>query len=234
MLPVQEIFYTIQGESRTAGIPTVFVRLWGCNLRCVYCDSGYYSHESIMKLPRENMRLNDIVEKVLEFGCSNVCITGGEPLIHKNIYELVHLLVIHGLRVEIETNGSVKVQDPRIASCRYILDIKTPSSGESDHNIMENLSILMDKDDVVFVIGSEEDYEFAKNVIHDYFKGVYLGTQPSLASSPLFFLSPVMPHGFVNEETSADMRTKVPEWLMRDKLPNTRVQIQMHKFLGLP
>lgn len=230
--PVEEIFESIQGEARNAGVATTFIRLFGCNMRCTYCDTGYYSDEAIKQKKWWRMTVEEIIDKVKSFGHVNVCLTGGEPLIHNGIYYLVHSLDDLGFKVEIETNGGILLKQPferpMFSHMRYIMDIKTPSSGMVHKNKMENLRRLTSADDVVFVISNREDYEFARNIILDFHK-TYYGKYP-----PQFFLSPVNPSGFVDKETSEDAHMFVPQRLMEDRLPNTRMQIQLHKVLQLP
>ena len=160
-LEVNEIFYSIQGESSFTGWPCVFVRLTGCNLRCTYCDTQYAYTKG------NKTELEDIVSQVENYRCELVLITGGEPLVQKDTPLLVEQLLYRGLRVLIETNGSIDIGNTDARAVR-IMDIKCPSSGEADKNCLENLTRLQVHDEVKFVMGDREDYEFAKNILAEY------------------------------------------------------------------
>jgi 7-carboxy-7-deazaguanine synthase len=158
-LKVNEIFYSIQGESSWAGFPCVFVRLTGCNLRCSYCDTQYAYDAG------DELTIADIVGLVAEYHCPLVEITGGEPLLQEETPLLVGNLLDRGQRVLLETNGSLDVSlvDRR---CVKIIDVKLPSSGEAQRNYLYNLDLLNDKDELKFVIGSREDYDYARKIIN--------------------------------------------------------------------
>jgi 7-carboxy-7-deazaguanine synthase len=153
-LRVNEIFYSIQGESVHAGLPCVFVRLSGCNLRCRYCDTAYAYHEG------NDLDLAQILKQVREFDCELVEITGGEPLIQEGTPALTAALLDAGCQVLVETNGSVDIDRVDRRCCR-IMDIKCPSSGETAANDMDNVSRLTPNDQVKFVIGDRDDFRFA-------------------------------------------------------------------------
>jgi 7-carboxy-7-deazaguanine synthase len=157
-LKVNEIFFSIQGESVHAGLPCVFVRLSGCNLRCRYCDTTYAYHEGKAMSPAQ------IQARVRQFGCDLVEITGGEPLIQEGTPALIAGLLAAGYHVLVETNGSVDI-DRADRRCSRIMDIKCPSSGEADHNDAANLDRLTANDQVKFVIGDQGDFLFAKKMI---------------------------------------------------------------------
>jgi 7-carboxy-7-deazaguanine synthase len=153
-LTINEIFYSIQGESVHAGLPCVFVRLTGCNLRCRYCDTRYAFDEG------SPMAVGRIVERVASFGCGLVEITGGEPLFQDRTPELANALLNKGYEVLVETNGSLNI-DRVDRRCSRIMDIKCPSSGEASKNDADNLARLTANDQIKFVIGDKEDFRFA-------------------------------------------------------------------------
>ncbi|GAJ03129.1 unnamed protein product, partial [marine sediment metagenome] len=157
-LKVNEIFFSIQGESSYAGRPCVFVRLTGCNLRCSYCDTQYAYDEG------REMEIGEIIDRVASYECPLVEVTGGEPLIQKETSVLIHRFLEEGFEVLLETNGSQDISqiDDR---CVKIVDIKCPSSGEEEKNDLDNLTRLTDKDEIKFVIGSREDYEYARKIL---------------------------------------------------------------------
>ncbi len=207
MLKVTEIFYSIQGESSYAGKPCVFVRLTYCNLRCTYCDTEYSFYGG------EEMSLEEIIAKVESYGCNLVEITGGEPLVQKNSLQLMHELCDKGYEVLIETGGSLPIKDidPRV---KIIMDLKCPSSGMVKKNLYENINYLKPADEVKFVMGSREDYEWSKTIINDY---------KLMEKCPLIF-SPVF--------GSLELKD-LAGWILEDKL-NVRMQLQMHKYIWDP
>lgn len=208
-LRVNEIFFSIQGESSYAGLPCVFVRLTGCNLRCAYCDTAYaYEEGGPMEVP-------EIIDRVSGYGCRLVEITGGEPLLQEETPSLVSGLLDRGFTVLIETNGSMDLSgvDRR---CIRILDIKCPSSGEADKNDFGNLSVLTHEDEIKFVVGDRADYEYAKGVMAKY-SGVIGTLKPPL-------ISPVS--GKIDPKILA-------AWILEDRL-NARLQVQLHKIIWDP
>jgi 7-carboxy-7-deazaguanine synthase len=208
-LLVNEIFYSIQGESTHAGRPCVFVRLTGCNLRCSYCDTQYAYEDG------REMKTEEIIEVVDGYGCPLVEITGGEPLLQAATPDLVSVLLKRGYEVLLETNGSLDISsvDNR---CMKIIDFKAPSSGMTERNDLENINRLTDGDEVKFVIGNRSDYEFARELIRE------TGLEPS-AKHPIHF-SPVF--------GKQDPKT-VARWILDDRL-NVRLQVQLHKLIGVP
>jgi 7-carboxy-7-deazaguanine synthase len=203
-LRVSEIFHSIQGESTRAGLPTVFVRLTGCPLRCSWCDTEYaFAGGEAMTIPQ-------ILERVAAFGCPTVCVTGGEPLAQKACPDLLAALCDAGHSVSLETSGALDVcgVDARVSR---IVDLKAPGSGECEKNRWENLACLDARDELKLVLASEADYEWAKSA---------LATRRLDAICPVLF-SPV-----------ADKLdpARLAEWILRDRLP-VRFQLQMHKVL---
>ena len=207
-LTINEIYQSLQGESTWAGLPCVFVRLTFCDLRCSYCDTAYAFYKGT------RISLTEIVEQVLAYKCPLVEITGGEPLLQKNVLPLMRELCDHGLTVLIETSGAHDIGriDPRV---HRIMDLKTPSSGESHRNRLENITDLNRGDEVKFVIGSREDYLWAKAQIETFNLPERCGT---VLFSPVF--GKIEPRSIV-------------EWLLADKLP-VRFQLQLHKFIWAP
>lgn len=205
-LLINEIFYSIQGESSYAGRPCVFVRLTGCNLRCSYCDTQYAYEEG------EEMEIDQIVEIVSSYECPVVEVTGGEPLIQKETPYLVQRLLEKDFRVLIETNGSQDISqiDNR---CVRIVDIKCPLSGEMTQNDLRNLDRLTDNDEVKFVIGGIEDYDYAKEILK------HINLTP-LRINRIHF-SPIL----------ENIEPKVlAEWILDDHL-NVGLHLQLHKII---
>ena len=208
-LKVNEIFYSIQGESSYAGRPCVFVRLTGCNLRCSYCDTQYAYNEGRL------IEIDVICQTINGYSCPLVEITGGEPLMQQETPDLVRHLIGTGHKVLVETNGSLDVNkvDER---CVRIMDIKCPSSGEQRNNDLGNIDKLTSTDEVKFVIGEREDFDFAKGVLQRY-------PQFLDRNIPVHF-SPV----FKRLESQV-----LAEWILQDSL-DVRLQIQLHKIIWDP
>lgn len=207
-LTVNEIYLSVQGESTWAGLPCVFVRLTFCDLRCTYCDTEYAFYEG------NKMELGHILEKVSAFGCPLVEVTGGEPLLQPNCLPLLARLCEAGHTVLLETSGAhdIAAVDPRV---HRIMDLKTPSSGECGRNLYANIAHLTGRDEVKFVLGSREDYEWARGKIREYDLAQKVR---SVLLSPVF--GKVAPPDIV-------------AWMLEDKLP-ARFQLQMHKFIWEP
>ncbi len=203
-LRITEIFYSLQGESNSVGIPTVFVRLTGCPLRCDYCDTSYAFRGG------EWMTLGMIAQQVAAYSSRYVTVTGGEPLAQPACMELLARFCDAGYRVSLETAGSLDISavDPRVVR---VMDIKTPGSGEVDKNLRTNLDRLTQMDQVKFVITDEADYSWSKQQIETW----------DLANRCEVLFSPVQ------EKQNA---TELADWILRDRLP-VRFQIQLHKYL---
>ncbi|MCK6599571.1 MAG: 7-carboxy-7-deazaguanine synthase QueE [Bdellovibrionaceae bacterium] len=204
MIKINEIFYSIQGESTYVGVPTVFVRTTGCNLRCTYCDTTYSYYEGDFK------EIEDIIKEIQKHRTPYVCITGGEPLLQKPIYNLMKQLCDLEYKVSLETSGSKSIQfvDPRV---KNILDVKTPDSGARNSFHMENLKFANSLTEFKFVICSEEDFDWSENFCrqHDLFQKYTVLYSPS--------------HGKVSER-----------WLAQkilEKNSVSRLQLQLHKII---
>lgn len=212
MLYYDEIFASIQGESTETGYPCVFVRLYGCPVGCVYCDQPQKPSD------RHKASIGTIVEKVRKFkGIDRVCITGGEPMIYDDLMALVYELQTLDYKVSIETSGCFAIEkEDYNRSFRYIMDVKCPSSGVVHKNVYENLVKLSPKDDVVFVIADRADYDFMRQTLKHY------PTSAHILLSPLF-----------NKEGKAVIGYDLVDWMLKDHLTNVRVQIQLHKILGV-
>jgi 7-carboxy-7-deazaguanine synthase len=207
-LTINEIYFSVQGESTWAGLPCVFVRLTFCDLRCTYCDTEYAFYEG------KKQSLGEIVEAVVGYDCSLVEITGGEPLLQKNVLPLMTLLADAGRTVLLETSGAHDISqvDPRI---HRIMDLKTPGSGEVERNLLSNIAHLTERDEVKCVIGSREDYEWSREKLREHRLAERCR---AVLFSPIF--------GRIDPR-------EIVEWILEDKLP-VRFQLQMHKFIWTP
>jgi 7-carboxy-7-deazaguanine synthase len=203
-LKITEIFYSLQGEADTAGVPTVFVRLTGCPLRCQYCDTAYAFHGG------EWWEASAIIDRVREFPTRYVCVTGGEPLAQKGCTALLTMLCDSGLRVSLETSGALPLAevDARVVK---VVDIKTPGSGEEQRNLYGELRNLSARDLVKFVICDRRDYEWSRNKVSE----LALPTGCTVLFSPS------------HEQLPA---RELADWILEDRLP-VRLQIQLHKYL---
>ena len=201
---VTEIFYSLQGETRTVGLPTVFVRLTGCPLRCTFCDTAYAFHGG------EKRAISDIVDEVKTYQPRYVTVTGGEPLAQKTCFPLLTALCDLGVEVSLETCGAMDISevDPRVIC---VMDLKTPGSGEEAKNRYDNIALLRQTDQLKFVICNRDDYDWAVEKLQEY----------DLVAKCDVLFSPI--HGLLNPADLAD-------WVVADNLA-VRMQIQMHKYL---
>lgn len=206
-LQVNEIFYSIQGESTYAGRPCVFVRLTGCHLRCRWCDTTYAFYEGAQR------SVEQVLEQVRAYKCPLVEITGGEPLLQEEVYPLIDRLLLEGYEVLIETGGGLSIHrlDSRVVK---ILDFKAPGSGMDPHNNLENLRYLDRKDQIKFVVADRRDYEWARGVMAEH----------TLTEKAQVLFSAVLDELHPGE---------LAEWLLADRL-DARLQIQLHKYLWDP
>ncbi len=203
-LRVSEIFFSLQGEASRSGLPTIFIRLTGCPLRCVWCDSEYAFSGG------ERMSIDAILQQIARHPTRQVCVTGGEPLAQKDCRELLRRLCDAGYEVSLETSGALDIGeiDPRVSR---IMDLKAPDSGECERNRWENLALLGPRDEIKFVIASRRDYDWAREQI----------LQHRLAERCALLISPA--------QALVDA-TELAEWILADGLP-VRFQLQLHKQL---
>lgn len=204
LIRITEIFYSLQGETRTAGLPTVFIRLTGCPLRCGYCDTEYAFTGG------ERLSIEQILSATTQYSPRYITVTGGEPLAQKNCLILLKSLCDQGYEVSIETSGAIDISDvdPRVV---VVMDLKTPASGEVLKNRYENISLLKSNDQIKFVICDRNDYEWSKQQLEKY----------QLQDKCEILFSPV--HG-------EKMATQLADWILEDKLL-VRLQLQLHKYL---
>jgi len=201
-LNINEIFYSLQGEAREVGLPTVFVRLTGCPLRCTYCDTEYAFKGN------NPLTIDEILTEVKKYNTRYVCVTGGEPLAQINCHVLLDALIKNDYKVSLETSGSIDITDVN-PSVSIVMDVKTPSSGESKQNKYDNIDKLETKDQLKFVIGSKDDFDWSVGILNKY------PTVSGVLFSPVF-----------DEITP----TQLADWIL-DKQLNVRMQVQMHKLL---
>ena len=203
-LRITEIFYSLQGETSRVGLPTVFIRLTGCPLRCHYCDTAYAFTGG------KTMTLQAVMEQVQQYPTRYVTVTGGEPLAQKNCHSLMQVLCDAGYHVSVETSGALDISpvDERVMK---VVDIKTPASGEESKNLWSNLSHVKEQDEIKFVLCEESDYKWAKQML----------IQHSLTDICEVLFSPAQ--GQLSPTDLAD-------WILRDRLP-VRMQLQLHKIL---
>ena len=201
-LNISEIFYSIQGEALEVGLPTVFIRLTGCPLRCGYCDTTYAFKGN------NPMTIDQIIEKVREFPTHQVCVTGGEPLAQKNVHLLLNDLVKNKYQVSLETSGSIDISEVNHA-VSIVMDVKTPSSGEEHQNLISNLQYIKSSDQIKFVIGDMDDFRWTEEFIQNK------SLEGNILISPVF--------GQVDLRDLAD-------WLMQSKI-KARLQVQLHKII---
>ena len=204
MIKINEIYLSVQGESTHTGLPCIFIRLTGCNLRCSWCDTAYAFHEG------KNMSIDEILQKVENFGIHLVEITGGEPLMQDNVYTLMRRLIENGYKVMLETGGSISLE--RVPKdVIKIMDLKCPGSGEQEKNNLENLKLLAPHDEVKFVILNRKDYEWSRDIIKKF----------KINETAHILLSPVFDKLELKE---------IVKWILEDRLP-VRLQTQLHKII---
>ncbi len=200
-MQITELFFSLQGEGKNAGLPTVFVRTTGCNLRCSYCDTAYaYSEGTEMDVP-------EVIETMQRWRCRRACITGGEPLLQEDMPGLTDALLADGYAIEVETNGSQGVAWLTRRDVTVSLDIKCPSSGMQDEMRMDNLAVLRPRDQLKFVIGTREDYDHACSVIERYAPACQVVMQPVWQS-----------------------HVELADWIVQDEI-DVRLSLQLHKIL---
>lgn len=206
MIKINEIFFSIQGESSYAGFPTVFVRTTGCPLRCTYCDTQYAYYEG------EKISIDSIIEKIKSFSAKHVCVTGGEPLSQKNTLDLMSRLCDLNYKVSVETSGAISCEglDKRV---KKIIDVKTPDSGAADTFVMENINLSSSLDEFKFVICSEKDFQWSENFVQ-----THLSSGQNILFSPSF--------GVVTE-------LQLAQWILKSG-SQARMQMQMHKYIWPP
>ena len=203
-ISINEIFYSIQGEAKNSGKPTIFIRTSGCPFRCTYCDTEYAFTGG------KKMSIDDIISKIKIYNTKYITVTGGEPLAQNNTIELLNVLLKKSYKVSIETSGLIDISKiPK--SVEIVMDIKTPTSNEDSKNIFNNLSILKDTDVIKFVIGNKLDYEWSKDVI----------VKNNLSNTDNIYFSPV--HESLGLSDIAD-------WILKDNL-NVTLQLQLHKYI---
>lgn len=207
-LNIIEIFASVQGETSFTGLPTTFIRLAACNLRCTWCDTAYSFGRGTP------LALDAILEQTASFACHNICVTGGEPLLQATVHPLMQALCDRGYCVSLETGGSLTIQDvdPRV---HVILDIKCPASAMSEKNLWSNIALLKKKDEIKFVIADAADYAYAKEVCERY---QLLNQVGEVLFSPVF--------GQLDPK-------ELVRWILNDKLA-VRLNMQLHKFIWDP
>ncbi len=203
-LKITEVFYSLQGESSRVGIPTTFIRLTGCPLRCQYCDTAYAFSGG------QSLSFSQILEQVAQYNTRYITVTGGEPLAQKDCLTLLTLLCDSNYQVSLETSGAVDISsvDSRVVK---IMDLKTPASGEEGKNLWSNLDHLQAKDEIKFVLCNRNDYDWACSIVQQY----RLTKKASVLFSPSF------------EQLNA---TELADWILQDQL-DVRLQLQLHKLL---
>ena len=204
MLEVTEIYKSVQGESTYMGLPCVFIRLTGCNLRCIWCDTPHAFHDG------KKLSIHQIIDEVKSYDINLVEITGGEPLLQKEVFPLMESLLKNKFKVMLETSGSLAINNVP-AKVIKIIDLKCPGSGEENKNLWENLNHLTSTDEIKFVIADKTDYEWSKKVLQNY----ELDKKVPVLFSPVF----------------EKLKLKdLTEWILEDNLP-VRLHIQLHKYI---
>ncbi len=213
-LRLTEIFYSLQGEALASGLPTIFIRLTGCPLRCVYCDTTYSFKGG------ERWMLEEILHHIAQYPCKRICLTGGEPLAQKNSIALMELLLKNGYEISLETAGALSVENVPLAVSK-VMDIKTPSSKEERKNLWKNLDYLTENDQLKLVIMNRADYEWAKQQVLE---------RDLLSKVGVVWFSPMFN---IEEERTSEVPTlavELAEWILEDGI-DVRLQLQLHKII---
>lgn len=222
-LKITEIFYSLQGEALTSGLPTIFVRLTGCPLRCVYCDTEYAFSGGTRQ------SLEAILATIQSFPCKRICLTGGEPLAQPNAIELMTRLLKDDYEISLETAGALSVADVPVAVSK-VMDIKTPSSKEADKNLWSNLDYLTQNDQLKFVIMNRADYEWSRAKLLEHNLDKLVGT---VWFSPMFNVADELESEDLAELATPEvpiLARQLAEWILEDALP-VRFQLQLHKII---
>jgi len=202
-MKVNEIFYSIQGEGILVGVPSIFLRLTGCNLRCSFCDTKYAYVQG------KEMSIQAVLDEIKKFACTNVCLTGGEPLLQKDMIKLIKSLDQKNYKICLETNGSISIKKlVGKKSLTISLDIKCPSSGSQEQMNMKNICYLSKKDQLKFIIKNKKDYDYAKKILKKYNPPCTVFFQPVWGTNP----------------------KKLASWILNDELP-VRLALQLHKII---
>lgn len=202
-MKINEIFYSIQGEGKWTGLPNIFIRTKGCNLRCSYCDTKYAYNSGI------EMTIYDILKEISKYSCKFICITGGEPLLQKETLFLIDSLLKRDYSIFLETNGSLDITElTKKKSLLVSLDVKCPSSNMHEKNLLSNVEILKVRDQLKFIIREKEDYVYAKNIVEKY------KPECSIFFQPIWGINPI----------------KLAEWIINDEL-NVNLGLQLHKII---
>jgi 7-carboxy-7-deazaguanine synthase len=202
-MKINEIFYSLQGEGKWTGLPNIFIRTSGCNLRCSYCDTKYAYHSG------KEMNIDTILNKISQYPSNNICLTGGEPLLQNEIMSLINILIKKKYNICLETNGSLEIKDLSDKKLLMIsLDIKCPSSNMEDKNLLSNIKFLKGKDQLKFVILDRNDYDYAKKTIEKYKPTCSVYFQPVWGTNP----------------------TNLADWILNDKL-DVKLGLQLHKII---
>ena len=202
-MKINEIFYSIQGEGNWTGLPNIFIRTTGCNLRCSFCDTKYAYEKG------KEMTIDEIIEKIGSYPCKYICITGGEPLLQKDIIHLIDKLLKKGYKISIETNGSLSIK--KISNKKNLMisiDIKCPSSNMNEFNYFENFNFLRENDQLKFIIKNKDDYEYAKTILEKYKPFCTVFLQPVWGRNP----------------------KNLTRWVIKDGL-NAKIGLQIHKII---
>jgi len=202
-MKINEIFYSLQGEGKWAGLPNIFIRTTGCNLRCSYCDTKYAYHSG------EEMNIDTILNLISKYPCNYICITGGEPLLQNEILNLINTLIKRKYQICLETNGSLDIEESSNKKLLMIsLDVKCPSSNMDDKNLFNNIKILKEKDQLKFIIFDRNDYDYAKKILEKYKPTCCVYFQPVWGTNPI----------------------NLADWIINDKL-DVNLGLQLHKII---